>query len=93
MCLGAQTAISDAGRADEMFLVGVDGELAALKSIMDGTNYAATGLNNSDQIGRAALHRMMAILAGASPEKNTYLPSPIITIDNVLKYYNPEGEF
>jgi len=93
MCLGAQTAISDAGRSDEMFLVGVDGELAALKSIMDGTNYAATGLNNSDQIGRAALHRMMAILAGASPEKNTYLPSPIITIDNVLKYYNPEGEF
>jgi ribose transport system substrate-binding protein len=93
MCLGAQTAISDAGRSEEMFLVGVDGELAALKAIMDGTNYAATGLNNSDQIGRAALHRMMAILAGASPEKNTYLPSPIITIDNVLKYYNPEGEF
>jgi ribose transport system substrate-binding protein len=93
MCLGAQTAISDAGRSDEMFLVGVDGELAALKAIMDGTNYAATGLNNSDQIGRAALHRMMAILAGASPEKNTYLPSPIITKDNVLKYYNPEGTF
>jgi ribose transport system substrate-binding protein len=93
MCLGAQTAIADAGRSDEMFLVGVDGELAALQAIMDGTNYAATGLNNSDQIGRAALHRIMAILAGASPEKNTYLPSPIITIDNVLKYYNPEGEF
>lgn len=93
MCLGAQTAISDAGRAEEMFLVGVDGELAALEAIMKGANYAATGLNNSDQIGRAALHRMMAILAGASPEKNTYLPSPIITIDNVLKYYNPEGEF
>jgi len=36
---------------------------------------------------------MMAILAGASPEKNTYLPSPIITKDNVLKYYNPEGTF
>ena len=93
MCLGAQTAIADAGRSDEMFLVGVDGELAALQAIMDGTNYAATGLNNSDQIGRAALHRIMAILAGASPEKDTYLPSPIITIDNVLKYYNPEGEF
>jgi len=26
MCLGAQTAIADAGRSDEMFLVGVDGE-------------------------------------------------------------------
>lgn len=93
MCLGAQTAIADAGRAEEMFLVGVDGELAALEAIMNATNYAATGLNNSDVIGRAAFHRLMAILGGGSPEKNTYLPSPIITIDNVLKYYNPEGEF
>ncbi len=93
MCLGAQKAIADAGRSEEMFLVGVDGELAALEAIMNGTNYAATGLNNSDTIGRAAFHRLMAILAGGTPEKNTYLPSPIITSDNVLKYYNPEGEF
>jgi ribose transport system substrate-binding protein len=93
MCLGAQTAISDAGRSEEMFLVGVDGETAALEAIMNNTNYAATGLNNSDQIGRAAFNRLMAILGGGAPEKNTYLPSPIITIDNVIRYYNPEGEF
>lgn len=93
MCLGAQKAIADAGRSEEMFLVGVDGETAALEAIMNNTNYAATGLNNSDFIGRAAFHRLMAILAGAVPEKNTYLPSPIITIDNVIKYYNPSGEF
>jgi ribose transport system substrate-binding protein len=93
MCLGAQTAIADAGRSDEMFLVGVDGETAALEAIINGTNYAATGLNNSDQIGRAAFHRLMAILAGATPEKDTYLPSPLITEDNVFQYYNPEGEF
>ncbi len=93
MCLGAQKAIADAGRSEEMFLVGVDGENAALEAIMNGTNYAATGLNNSDTIGRAAFHRLMVILAGGTPEKNTYLPSPIITIDNVFIYYNPSGEF
>ncbi len=93
MCLGAQKAIADAGRADEMFLVGVDGETAALEAIMNGTNYAATGLNNSDTIGRAAFLRLMGILGGGTPEKNTYLDSPIITIDNVIKFYNPEGEF
>jgi len=93
MCLGAQTAIADAGRSEEMFLVGVDGETAALEAIMNNTNYAATGLNNSDQIGRAAFNRLMAILGGGTPEKDTYLPSPIITIDNVFRYYNPEGEF
>jgi ribose transport system substrate-binding protein len=93
MCLGAQTAIADAGRTDEMFLVGVDGENAALEAIMNNTNYAATGLNNSDQIGRAAFHRLMAILAGATPEQKTFLPSPLINKDNVIKYYNPGGEF
>ncbi|MCX6069925.1 MAG: substrate-binding domain-containing protein [Chloroflexi bacterium] len=92
-CLGAQTAIADAGRSDEMFLVGVDGETAALEAIINGTNYAATGLNNSDQIGRAAFNRVMSILGGGTPEKDTYLPSPLITKDNAFRYYNPEGTF
>lgn len=93
MCLGAQKAVEDSGRSEEMFLVGVNGEKAALVQIMNGTNYAATGLNNSDQIGRAAFHRLMAILAGAIPEKDTVLPSPLITIDNVQRYYNPDSVF
>ena len=93
MCLGAQKAIEDAGRSDEMFLVGVDGQKEALLAIMNGTNYAATGLNNSDQIGRAACHRLMAILAGANPPKETVLPSPLITIDNVEKHYDPDSVF
>jgi len=94
MCLGAQKAISDAGRTDEMFLVGVDGEAAALEAIKNNTNYAATGLNNSDTIGRAAFHSLMEILAGATPAKqDTFLPSPLITIDNVIKFMNPDGTF
>jgi len=94
MCLGAQKAIADAGRSDEMFLCGVDGEKAALVAIMtEGSNYACTGLNNSDQIGRAAFHRLMAILAGAEAPKDTVLPSPLITKDNVVKFYNPDSVF
>ena len=58
-----------------------------------GSNYAATGLNNSDQTGWAALHRMMAILAGAKAPDKTVLPSPIITKDNVDRYYNPGSVF
>jgi ribose transport system substrate-binding protein len=93
MCLGAQKAIQDAGRSDEMFLVGVDGQKEALLQILNGTNYAATGLNNSDQIGRAAFHRLMAILAGAEAPQDTVLPSPLITIDNVARFYNPDSVF
>jgi ribose transport system substrate-binding protein len=93
MCLGAQKAIEDAGRIDEMFLCGVDGQKEALKAIMDGTNYACTGKNDSDEIGRAGFHRLMAILAGAKPEHDTVLPSPLITIENACQYYNPDSLF
>ena len=93
MCLGAQRAIADSGRTAEMFLCGVDGQKEALLQIKNGSNYACTGQNNSDQIGREGFHRLMAILAGATPPLNTYLPSPLITIDNVVKYYDPNSLF
>jgi ABC-type sugar transport system substrate-binding protein len=94
MCQGAQKAIKDAGRSGEMFLTSVDGEKGTLKEIMtDGTNYGATGLNNSDMIGRAAFHRLMAILAGAEAPQQTVLPSPIITKENAIKYYDPNSVF
>ncbi len=93
MCLGAQRAIADAGRTNEMFLVAVDGQKEALLAIMNKTNYGATGLNNSDQIGRVGFHRLMDIIAGAKPPKDTVMPSPIITLDNVVKYYNPDSVF
>jgi ribose transport system substrate-binding protein len=93
MCLGAQKAIADAKRTDQIFLVGVDGQKEALLQILNGTNYAATGLNNSDQIGRAAFYRTMAILGGGQAEKDTVLPSPLITKDNVIKFYDPKSVF
>ncbi len=93
MCLGAQRAIADAGRTNEMFLCGVDGQKEALVQILNKSNYACTGLNNSDTIGRMGFYRMMSILAGGTPEKDTYVPSPLITIDNVIKYYDPNSLF
>lgn len=93
MCLGAKSAIGDAGKKDAIIVTAVDGQKEALKEILDGTNYAATGLNNSDQIGRAGFHRLMAILAGGQPEKDSVLPSPIINRENVVKFYNPNSIF
>jgi ribose transport system substrate-binding protein len=93
MCLGAQRAIANAHRSNQMFLAGVDGQKEALKAIMQHTNYAVTGLNNSDQIGRAGFNRMMTILAGAAAPQNTVMPSPEITRANVVKYYNPNSLF
>lgn len=93
MCLGAQIAIEDAGRSESIFLVGVDGQKEALEAIMEGTNYAATGLNDSDEIGRAGFHRLMDALAGEDVEQDTVFPSPLITEDNVEEYYDPDSVF
>jgi len=79
MCLGAQKAVKDAGRSSSIFLTAADGQKEALKAILDGTNYGATGLNNSDKIGRMGLHRLLDILDGKSVEKDTVVPSPEIT--------------
>ncbi len=94
MCLGAQKAIADAGKADAIFIASVDGEMGTLKEIMrDGSNYGATGRNSSDQIGRAGFNRAMAIVAGGVPDKETALPSPIITGENAVKFYDETSKF
>jgi ribose transport system substrate-binding protein len=93
MCLGAQKAIRDAGREDQIILAGVDGQKEALKAILDGTNYVVTGLNDSEQIGTQGFERMMAILDGEEVEKDTVLPSPRITKENAKEYYDPNSIF
>jgi ABC-type sugar transport system substrate-binding protein len=93
MCLGAQRAIADAGRSAEMFLCAADGQKEALLQILNKSNYGCTGLNSSEQIGRTGFNRLMIILAGGTAPKDTYLPSPLITIDNVIKFYDPNSIF
>jgi ribose transport system substrate-binding protein len=93
MCLGAQKAIRDAGRSDDIVIAGVDGQKEALKAILDGTNYVVTGLNDSGQIGSEGFKRLMAILDSEEVEKDTILPSPQITKDNAKEHYDPNSIF
>jgi ribose transport system substrate-binding protein len=93
MCLGAQKAIADAGRTEQIFLAGVDGQKEALAAIQESGNYAVTGLNNAVEMGNAAYGRLAEILDGKSPEKDTVIPSPMITEDNVAEHYDPNSEF
>jgi ribose transport system substrate-binding protein len=93
MCLGALKVVEDQGLSDQVIIAGVDGQKEALVAIMDGGAYKSTGLNNSDQIGRAGFHRIMAILAGANAPQDSVFPSPLITDKNVERFYNPDSVF
>jgi ribose transport system substrate-binding protein len=95
MCLGAQKAITDSGRAGQIFLAGVDGQKEALAAIQQGGSYQVTGLNNAVTMGTTAYQRLSVILGnnGTAPEKDTVVPSPEITKENVGQYYDPNSEF
>ncbi|WP_329086693.1 MULTISPECIES: substrate-binding domain-containing protein [unclassified Streptosporangium] len=93
MCLGAQRAIADAGKAKQIIIAGVDGQAEALKAILDGTNYLVTGLNDADIIGAKGLDRAVEILSGAKVEKDTVVPSPRVTKENAAEYFDPNGGF
>jgi ribose transport system substrate-binding protein len=93
MCLGAQKAVKDAGLSDKISLGAVDGQKEALKAILDGSNYAVTGKNDADEIGRLGFQRMMDIFAGKQIEKDSVVPSPEITKDNAKQFYDPNSLF
>lgn len=93
MGLGAMKAIRDAGRSKEILVFGFDGQKEALRQILIGSNYAGTGHNCANTIGRMGFHRLMAILAGATVEKDTPFPVRVITKDNVARYYDPDSIF
>ena len=93
MCLGAQKAIADAGKTDDILLAGVDGQKEALAAIKEGGNYRVTGLNDAVDMGNAAYDRLMQILDGGEVEQDTVVPSPQITAANVEKFYDPNSEF
>lgn len=93
-CLGAQKAIADAGRSEEMFLAASDAGKGTLKEMMtDGSNFGATALNDSDQIGRVGFDHLMKLLKGEKLENITPLPSPLILKEDAPKYYDPNKVF
>ncbi|GAA3744266.1 substrate-binding domain-containing protein [Plantactinospora mayteni] len=92
MCLGAQRAVADAGKSQQIVIAGVDGQAEALKAILDGTNYLVTGLNDADIIGSMGLDRAVEILGGGTVEKDTVVDSPRVTKENAAQYLK-DGEF
>lgn len=93
-CLGAQKAVADAGRADEMFFAASDAGKETLREMMrEGSNFGATALNDSDQIGRVGFAHLMQLLNGEKLDNITPLPSPLILKEDAEKYYDPNKVF
>jgi ribose transport system substrate-binding protein len=83
MALGALKAIQEAGRQNEMFITGFDGEDSAFQAIKAG-QIAATSvypvMSNESLIGAAK------ILAGEKLPAQILLETPLVTKDNINKW-------
>ena len=94
MCLGAQRAASEAGRSDELVFAASDaGKDTLLEMMQDGSNFIATAINDSDQIGRVGFQHLMAMLAGAELPHITPLYSGLVTQEEAAGLYDPDKVF
>ena len=86
--IGADLAIQQAGRAGEMFIVGVDGAPDAVVALNQAeSDFVATPSQDPYEMARRAVEIANRILGGETlPDELILIPTALITRDNVAEY-------
>lgn len=85
MALGAMNACIAAGRTD-IKIVGIDGDLAALKGIIAGT-YAGTCVDYCEEEAKLSVEEMVSILSGNEPKGKIIVDYvPVKTAEEAQKF-------
>ena len=86
--IGADLAIQQAGRAGEMFIVGVDGAPDAVVALNQAeSDFVATPSQDPYEMARRAVEIGNRILGGETlPDELILIPTALITRDNVAEY-------
>lgn len=93
MCLGAVSALEDAGvdlTNSNVKVIGVDGQKEVLELIKEGKVY---GTFQYPPPGKEAIEAALTILKGGEVEKFIELDCPLITAENVDQFYDPNSAF
>lgn len=85
--LGAADAIEAAGRQDEIFVIGVDGEREVLRRIARGGALRATVSQDFLQISTASSLAVVDYLRGKTVPRFIYCPPVLVTRANVYQHY------
>lgn len=81
--VAASQACKESGRG-EVFVVGIDGNLASFDAIRAGDPFAATCANDMESIAATALSQLSFILKGGKPSTNTiWVDAPFVAKQNV----------
>ena len=92
MGMGALKAIQEAGKSEEILVVGFDGQKEAYELIKEGA-FAATALNSPEELAKLVVESVVNYLRGEQVNKIIYTPAVLITKDNVDNYYDPDALF
>lgn len=94
MCLGAQKAAETAGRGKEMLFAASDASKEVLAEMMrPGSNFSATAVNDSDQIGRVGFQHLLELLKGNKLPTLSPLASPLVEQQDAKRLYDPKKVF
>jgi ribose transport system substrate-binding protein len=93
MGMGALKAINESGKADDITVVGFDGQKEAYELIKEG-KFGATALNSPEELARLVVEAVVKYLNGERQiDKIIYTTPVLITRENVDKYYDPKALF
>lgn len=84
---GAADAIEAAGREDEIFVIGIDGDREALKRIARGGAFQATISQDFILMSATQAHQIVDYLAGKEPPRFVYCPTTLVTQENVHEVF------
>lgn len=94
MALGALEAIREAGREDEMFLVGGGGASAVINGVADGDDAIPATVLYPPSMIATAIDLTVARFMSNGPVEGTFnLASPLITADNAAAFYFPDSPY
>jgi ribose transport system substrate-binding protein len=93
MALGALKALNEAGKANNVLVVGFDGQKEALELIKQG-KYEATALNSPMGLGKLAVESVVKYLNGdKNLDKVILTPPVLISVGEVNKFYDAKAIF
>ncbi|HYD99470.1 MAG TPA: ABC transporter substrate-binding protein [Alphaproteobacteria bacterium] len=94
IALGVLEAVKQAGRENEMFVVGGAGMKDIVKRVMDGDRLTPVDVLYPPAMISTAMEITALHFYGAAPVRGSYLiGSPLITKENAKEYYFPDSPF
>lgn len=100
MALGAEQAIKEAGRTDEMWILGGGGMKDVVKRVMDGDKTFPADVTYPPNMIAVGIHKAVSILQGGKKDKvlqfmprHMKIDVELITPENAKRYYFPESVY